>query len=261
MSERSKPLRRWWPLLGAAIVALASWGGLRLLSHVRKLVRGPMQAAAKPLALAARGALSGSENKDTRFRREILLLRLENIALRERLDRAAVRDPHLVFPDQRLAKLEPCALLFRDPAAWFKGFSVDLGSGQGVRPGYGVLNAFGVVGRLDRVGQDSSAVLLLSDPSCRFSARLARTGLQCVVSGDGRQGCLLEHLGGQDDVRVGDVVETGAGGNSFPSGVPVGKVVRLARLDEGLRLQVEVEPAAPLDRIDGLFVWVGEPAP
>jgi rod shape-determining protein MreC len=71
----------------------------------------------------------------------------------------------------------------------------------------------------------------------------------------------LEHLGGQDDVRVGDLVETGAGGRSFPSGVPVGRVIRLARLDGGLRLQAEVEPAANLSRLEGLYVWVGDPRP
>jgi rod shape-determining protein MreC len=263
MSERANPLRRWWPLLGAAALGLAAWGGLRLLNRAQRYARGAVQAVAVPLASGLRSAVAAPQAGDeaARLRQQVALLRLENASLREALEREAPRDGHLVFPDQRLGKLEPCALLFRDPATWFKGFSVDVGSADAVREEAGVLNAYGVVGKLVGVGGHSSEVLLLSDPSCRFSARLARTGLQCVVSGDGRHGCLLEYLGGQDDVRVGDLVETGPGSRSFPSGVPVGKVVRLARLEEGLRLQVEVEPAAPLDQLSGLYVWQGEPKP
>jgi rod shape-determining protein MreC len=256
-------LRRWWPLLAAAALALSAWGGSRLLNRARRYAQGTVQSVAVPVTAGLRSAVGKVQTVDetTRLATELALLRLENASLREQLARASLREGHLIFPHQRLAKLEPCALLFRDPATWFKGFSVDVGSANAVLPEAGVLNAYGVVGKLDSVGELSSQVLLLSDPSCRFSARLARTGLQCVVAGDGRHGCLLEHLGGEDDVRVGDLVETGPGSRSFPSGVPVGKVVRVARLEEGLRLQVEVEAAAPLDRLSGLYVWVGEAAP
>jgi rod shape-determining protein MreC len=265
MRSRSKPLRRWWPLLAAAAVAIAAWGGLRVLDRVRVRSTGAVQALAAPLASLTRAAAAGLEPDDenARLRQELAVLRLEYTALQEQLDRERLRGGRLVFPHQRLAKLEPCALLFRDPATWFKGFSVDVGaqSAPPVRPDAGVLNAFGVVGKLGQVGALSSQVLLLSDPSCRFAARLARTGLQCAVVGDGRHGCLLQHLGGEDDVRVGDLVETGAGSRSFPGGVPVGTVLRLAHLDGGLRLQVEVEPAAHLNKLEGLYVWVGDPQP
>ncbi|MGH7441637.1 MAG: rod shape-determining protein MreC, partial [bacterium] len=210
MSGRPKPSRRWWSLLAAAAVVLASWWGFGLFSRARRMAARPLRSLAAPLALAARSATEAPESPADRLRRQVLLLKIENASLRERLDREAARDgePHLVFPDQRLAKLLPCALLFRDPAVWFKDFSVDVGSDQDVHSGAGVLNVDGVVGRLATVGRFGSRVLLLSAPNCHFSARLARTGLQCVVSGDGQDGCLLEHLGGQDDVRVGDLVET-----------------------------------------------------
>jgi rod shape-determining protein MreC len=265
MRKPSKPLRRWWPLLAAAAVAIAAWGGWHVLDRIRLRASGAAQALAAPLASLARAAVGSlqPDDENARLRTELAVLRLEYTALQEQLDRERLRGGRLVFPDQRLAKLEPCALLFRDPATWFKGFSVDVGSSSSppVREDAGVLNSFGVVGKLAQVGDLSSQVLLLSDPSCRFAARLARTGLQCAVTGDGRHGCLLQHLGGEDDVRVGDLVETGAGSRSFPGGVPVGTVLRLAHLDGGLRLQVEVEPAAPLNKIDGLYVWVGEPQP
>lgn len=263
MSGRRELLRRWWPLLGA-VAALLAFGWARgLFVRAGRLSVRPARTLASPLARAARSLARPAPSEADRLRAQVLLLKLENASLREDLDRVRARaaEHHLVFPDQRLARLLPCSVLFRDPATWFKGFSVDAGGGDGIREGAGVLDDLGVVGKLTRVGSAGSDVLLLSDPGCRLSARLPRSGLRCVVSGDGRGGCLLEHLGGEDDVRVGDLVETGEGSLSFPVGVPVGKVLRVAREDEGLRLRVEVEPAAALDRLDGLYVWTGEPRP
>ena len=230
---------------------------------MRQRARKPATAVAAPLAsgLRAGAAALDSTSEAEGLRQQLSILRLEYAALKERLEREHLRSGKLVFPRQRLAKLRPAALLFRDPATWFRLFSLDVGSEDGVRVDAGVLNSYGVVGKLSMVGANSSQVLLLSDPGCRFSAKLTRSGLQCTVAGDGRRGAVLQHLGGQDDVRVGDLVETGTGGRSFPAGVPVGKVLRVARLDGGLKLLVEVEPAAPLNKLENLFVWIGEPKP
>jgi rod shape-determining protein MreC len=256
-------LRRWWPLVAAALLTIAAFGGVRALERARSRARRAVAPVAKPLATTARAAVAATQAPDevTQLKQELAVMKLEYAALEERLARAQLRGGKLVFPRQRLAKLKPAALLYRDPSSWFRLFVLDVGSVNGVRTEAGVLTAAGVIGKLTQIGEVSSQVLLLSDHSCRFSARLARTGLQCAVSGDGRRGCLLQYLGGQDDVRVGDSVETGAGSRSFPSGVPVGRVVRVVRLDGGLRLQAEVEPFADLSRLQGMYVWVGEPKP
>jgi rod shape-determining protein MreC len=247
-------------LIGAAAVALAVWGAPRWLDRVRRKAASPSQAVAVPLAGAVRGS-SPVPDESAQLRAQVLELRVENERLQSELDVERRKNGEVVFPHQRLAKLKPCALLLRDPAVWFKNFSVDLGYAQGLSPEAGVLNAQGVVGKLVQVGESVSQVQLLSDPNCRLAARLPRTGLQCALAGDGRHGCLLQHLGGEDDVRAGDLVETGPGGRSFPPGVPVGRVIRIARLEGGLRLQVEVEPSAALEKLEGLYVWTGDAAP
>jgi rod shape-determining protein MreC len=256
-------LRRWWPLLAALTVAGLAWKHPGLLARLSRRLQGPAVAVSAPPVAAAR-AVAGSlkpEDENRRLRQELAVMKLEYAAQKERLDRLRLRGGRLSYPHQRLAKLKPAALLYRDPASWFKTVVLDIGRNEGVSEEAGVLNAFGVIGRLVQVGPDSSRVQLLSDPACRFSARLPRSGLQCAVAGDGRRGAVLQYLGGQDDVRVGDAVETGSGSRSFPKGVPVGTVVRVDRLEGGLRLLAEVEPAAPLNRLEGLYVWVGEPRP
>jgi rod shape-determining protein MreC len=257
-------LKRWWPLLVALGIAYGALRHPELALRLRAVLRGPAVEASKAPVQAARAAVQSLQAPDEteQMRQELAILRLEYAAVKERLDRLRLRGGRLAYPSgQRLARLTPAALLYRDPASWFKTAVLDVGREAGVRMDAGVLNAYGVVGRLVQVGPESSQLQLLSDPDCRFSARLPRSGLQCAVAGDGRRGAVLQYLGGQDDVRVGDLVETGRGSRSFPSGVPVGRVVRVARLDGGLRLLAEVEPAAPLNRLEGLYVWVGEPRP
>jgi rod shape-determining protein MreC len=255
-------LKRGWPLLAALAAALLVWKQPRLLERWRTSLQ-PVSALGAPPVKALRGAVRSLNSSDEaeQLRRELAILRLEYAALKERLERAQLRGGRLVYPRQRLARLRPAVVLYRDPAVWFRTAVLDVGSADGVRAEAGVLNAYGAVGRLIQVGIRSSQLQLLSDPACRFSVRLPRSGLECVVAGDGRRGCVLQYLGGQDDVRVGDEVETGRGGLSFPSGVPVGKVTRVTRLDGGLRLLAEVEPAAPLNRLEGLYVWIGDPKP
>lgn len=259
-----KLLRRWWPLLVALAVAYGAFERPNLAARLRRKAQVPAVAVTKAPLQAVRAAAHAlsPKNETEELRSELAILRLEYSALKERLERMRLRGGRLRYPSgQRLAKLQPTAILYRDPATWFKSAVLDVGTADGAHEEAGVLNAYGVVGRLKQVGPESSQLQLLSDPDCRFAARLPRSGLQCAVAGDGRHGAVLQYLGGQDDVRVGDDVDTGNGSRSFPSGVPVGKVVRVTRLDGGLRLLAEVEPAAPLNRLEGLFVWVGDPKP
>ena len=251
--------RRWWPLALALLLLVLAWRGASSLRRATHALQGPVVAVAAPLAHALQRAKPVDEAEQ--LRAELAVLKLEYQSLREAYDRDRRRGGKLSFAHQRLAKLKPVGLLARDPAAWFKSFRIDAGEDEGLRQGAGVLNAYGVVGRLAKVGPDSAQVQLISDPACQLSARLTRSNIQCAVYGDGRGGCLLQHLGGQDDVRVGDKVETGAGSLSFPSGVPIGTVTRLLREDGGLRLAAELAPAAPLNQLDGLVVWVGDPKP
>jgi len=259
LKRLSAGARRWWTLALALILFVLAWRGSGWLRRGTHAVQPLATAVAAPLAHALQATQPVDEN--ARLRNELAVLKLEYESLREAYDRDRRRGGKLSFPHQRLAKLKPVGLLARDPATWFKTFRIDAGEDANMRVGAGVLNTDGVIGRLAQVAPDSAQVQMVSDPNCRLSARLPRANIQCAVIGDGRGGCLLQHLGGQDDVRVGDKVETGAGSLSFPSGVPIGTVTRLIRLDGGLHLSGEVTLAAPLNRLDGMVVWVGEPKP
>jgi rod shape-determining protein MreC len=253
-----RPGRLGWLLL-ALLLSLAL---LRLsIDRRERLARAlePSQAAMAPAAAASgllRQALAGEQGELARLRQELAVLRMEYRQVKEAYERDHRAQEGV---SRALRHLIPAGLLARDPALWFKALTLDVGRDDGVVDDAGVISPLGVLGKVTFVGASSCRIQLLSDPACRLAARLPRSGLHCAVAGDGRRGALLQYLGGQDDVRVGDKVETGPGSSSFPSGVPVGTVTRLLKLEGGLKLVAELEPSADLSRLDSLFVVGARP--
>jgi rod shape-determining protein MreC len=188
------------------------------------------------------------------LKEELAVIRIEKRRLEELVRRETKNRKALEFKGRTFTRLEPVRLLARDPASWFNAFTLDAGSDQDIALGSGVVNEAGVVGKVNAVRAGYSKAVFLVDPGCRLTARDARSAVDCVAVGNGRGAVLLEYLKGQDDVRVGDLIETAAGGLTFPTGVPIGKVVRVEKKESGMVLSALVEPVADLKKLGSLYV-------
>jgi rod shape-determining protein MreC len=139
---------------------------------------------------------------------------------------------------------------------------VDKGASQDVFVGQAVLDSGGVFGQVARVEQYTSEVILLSDPAHAIPVEINRTGLRTVAVGTGDTSHLkLPYLPTSADVQVGDLLVTSGLGGGFPVGYPVGTVTRVRRDPAQSLAEVDVRPAAALDRSRELmFVWL-KPTP
>jgi rod shape-determining protein MreC len=139
---------------------------------------------------------------------------------------------------------------------------VDKGASQGVFVGQAVLDSGGVFGQVARIEQYTSEVILVSDPAHAIPVQINRTGLRTVAVGTGDTSRLkLPYLPTSADVQVGDLLVTSGLGGGFPVGYPVGTVARVRRDPAQSLAEVEVRPAAALDRSRELmFVWL-KPSP
>jgi rod shape-determining protein MreC len=135
---------------------------------------------------------------------------------------------------------------------------VDKGAHDGVYVGQAVLDAGGVFGQVARVGQLTSEVILVSDAAHAIPVQINRTGLRTVAVGTGDTGSLkLPYLPLSADVVVGDLVVSSGLGGGFPAGYPVGTVSAVKRDPAQSLADVELKPAAALDRSRELmFVWL-----
>lgn len=140
---------------------------------------------------------------------------------------------------------------------------VDKGARDGVFVGQAVLDAGGVFGQVSRVEQLTSEVILVSDAAHAIPVQINRNGLRTIAVGTGDMSRLkLPYLSTSADVVAGDLLVTSGLGGGFPSGYPVGTVAEVKRDPAQSLADVEVRPAAALDRARELmFVWLKTPAP
>ena len=135
---------------------------------------------------------------------------------------------------------------------------VDKGAHDGVYVGQAVLDSGGVFGQVARVGELTSEVILVSDAAHAIPVQINRNGLRTIAVGTGDTNRLkLPYLPTSADVSVGDLLLTSGLGGGFPAGYPVGTIAEVRRDPAQSLAEVEVKPAAALDRSRELmFVWL-----
>jgi len=135
---------------------------------------------------------------------------------------------------------------------------VDKGARDGVFVGQAVLDAGGVFGQVARVEQLTSEVILVSDPAHAIPVQINRNGLRTIAVGTGDSSRLkLPYLPTSADVIAGDLLVTSGLGGVFPAGYPVGTVAEVKRDPAQSLADVDIRPAAALDRSRELmFVWL-----
>jgi rod shape-determining protein MreC len=139
---------------------------------------------------------------------------------------------------------------------------VDKGAGDGIYVGQAVLDSGGVFGQVARVGQLTSEVILVSDAAHAIPVQINRNGLRTIAVGTGETNRLkLPYLPTSADVLAGDLLVTSGLGGVFPAGYPVGTIAEVKRDPAQSLADVDVKPAAALDRSkELLFVWLKPPA-
>lgn len=135
---------------------------------------------------------------------------------------------------------------------------VDKGARDGVFVGQAVLDAGGVFGQVVRVGELTSEVILISDAAHAIPVQVNRNGLRTIAVGSGDMNHLkLPFVSTAADLLKGDLLVTSGLGGIFPAGYPVGTVVDVRRDPAASLAEIDVRPAAALDRSRQLlFVWM-----
>ena len=100
---------------------------------------------------------------------------------------------------------------------------------QFVRHGMAVLDADGVVGKIEYAGSQYSDVMLLTDPASKIAVEIARLP-GCFGIAEGRdEASAGVRFACEDEIRDGDIVQTSGADGLFPKSHRIGKVVRVER--------------------------------
>ena len=222
-----------------------SLGGLRtktadVAAPVLNVVSMPLQKAAVFVrdvtglaALQAENARLTAENTKLReWYQTALLLEAENRSLRDLMN---------VKVEQRHSFIT--ARILSDSASTFaKSLLVAAGTSDGVRKGQAVIAGDGLIGRVVEAGEKTARILLISDINSRVPVIIEDSSQHAIFTGqNGVKGALL-HLPAEINVNEGTRIITSGLGGIFPSGLPVGRIVKTGA-------GIEVEPFANFDRL------------
>jgi rod shape-determining protein MreC len=131
---------------------------------------------------------------------------------------------------------------------------LNVGAQDGIVDGWATMDGLGLVGRISGVGQRTSRVVLLTDPSSRIPVTIQPSGDRALLNGDNTPLPVLDFVEAPDNVRPGDRVVTSGDGGVFPPGLLVGQVVQAS--DGRMRLRM----AADYGRLEFLRVLRAHPA-
>lgn len=140
-----------------------------------------------------------------------------------------------------------------DPA--LNEWLINSGKLQGVKVGEPVLDAFGVVGQVISVADNSAKVLLLTDPKGAIAVQNSRTGERAIAVGTGQhRQLILKGVEKTADIRPSDWYISSGLAQRFPFGYPVGQVKHVQQDSAKQFLTVNMRVAAHLGRSNQLLL-------
>ena len=193
--------------------------------------------------------LKGEVEQLNQRQARMLELELENHRLAELLDLKEALDLKMVAAD----------VIGSDATGMARTLILGQGSAGGLQPGMGVIATGGVVGKLIASSRNASRVMLLNDHNCAVDAFVQRSRVRGIVSGLADDGVIMKYVERTADIKVGDLVITSGLDGVFPRGLLIGAVSAIERKGPGLFLNVSVNPAADLRRLEQVLVIVQAP--
>ena len=111
------------------------------------------------------------------------------------------------------------------------------------------------MGQIISVYDNHSVALLMTDNTHAIPVQVLRNGMRSIAEGTSDYNNMqLRFLSPTADIREGDeLVSSGLGGR-FPPGYPVGSVLSIEKIPGEKFLEVNVRPAAEIDRSKHLLL-------
>jgi len=110
------------------------------------------------------------------------------------------------------------------PDNWNRFVIINTGSTDGIKKGDVVVANGYLFGEIYQVGAFSSSVILTSDKNFMISARCRKTREAVYYRGKNINEGKLIYVKPEQDIRIGDVVETAGFESGIPEGIPIGTI-------------------------------------
>lgn len=268
--------RKWWRILAAAVLLSAAIQ-LFLRPHPGLPDKDPLHAVGsllfRPVGvgvdLVRRGgrgiwshyiALVGVSRENDRLRVEVQALRGKLQESRDALLENRRLKELLRFSGGLEKRSVGAHVVGHDISPWFQSIFIDAGGEAGLEPGMAVVSPSGGIGRIHRIYDGLSEVLLVTDGRMASDVIVERNRVRAVAEGIGGNLCRLKYVSPTQDVVVGDRVLFSGFDGSMPKGILLGTVISAEKPKEGLFQTIQVQCAANLPAVEEVLVVLSRPS-
>ncbi|MCD4701741.1 MAG: rod shape-determining protein MreC [Candidatus Aegiribacteria sp.] len=216
---------------------LGSWLGARFREAVFSLTDSPVE---------------------DKLRNDIIQLMLENSILREEAVKAEQYRTLLGITRTDNRDAVPARVLYRSEGLIAGTMVIDQGSRDGIRENSVCISSEGLVGVVCSVGEATSEILPITNPSVNVSCVTWPSGAYGILQSTSNGELNLVHVDLTSEVQPGDQVLTSRYGGVFPDGLLAGRVTGIPSGEPGFALKFSVTPAADFQGTGEVLILLPE---
>jgi len=188
-------------------------------------------------------------------------LRADNADLNKRVKRLSIEKDENVRLRRLIGLKEstsftyiPARVIGRSSSSWQSILIIDKGDKNGLEKNMPVVIDDGVIGKILKVGRNTSEVLMLIDEKSGVGVEIERTGQRGIVEGRTGGGLNLNYIPKESDVKKGDKLWTSGIGLVYPRHFKVGEVIEVSEDQYDMEMKIKVEPAVDFKSLIELLV-------
>ncbi len=160
-------------------------------------------------------------------------------------------------------ELIPVRVVAKNLTGINNSFTINKGSRQGVEPGMPLITPEGLIGQTILATPGHAQIMPFYNPLFRVSARIQGNRAYGIVSWNTDQSneLVMSYVPQTIHVPLESVVETSGFSNQFPSGIPIGRVIRTEPEEGRDTQQIYIRPFVSLHQAAEAFIVRFQPEP
>lgn len=198
--------------------------------------------------------LRNVRKENDNLKQQIQNIRLEQVRLQQDAAQARRLQSLLGFKEQFISETVAAQVIGTSGSEISRLILIDKGLSDGIKDNMAVITPDGVVGKVSKAYHSSSQVLLINDPTWGAGAILTQSRLQGIVKGTQGGAVQLQYIMADNQLKPGEPIVTSGGDRIFPKGLPIGSVKEINGSNREGFLNVRVQPAADLNRLEEVLV-------
>lgn len=151
-------------------------------------------------------------------------------------------------------------IIYREHDNWSQTFKIDIGQNDGIKLNQAVIATEGLVGYISDVKENYSTVTTILDPSTSVSVTTSTLNEPAVLKGDlelkSENKLKLDFIQLNASVSISDIIYTSGLGLTYPSSIPVGKIIEVVNSKSDINRYAIVEPNVNIKTIKEVGVII-----